>query len=368
MMAIDVRLDRSTARHNLDSRLIAECAAEIDADTDRVIVSRFDRFGFSGARLYLIRCGSDSARPFVVKINSTSILRDEFASTRSVRSVFDVDATVQTESDGEFDQCAIAYPVVSATEMAAEVDIVELGDRLFELDDTIALDALESLYGGRFRFAHADIELQESTISDLFGRYLRREIADQRIDEIFGDDRSISGVLGEVAHPAELLSGVDRRREFHVSAIHGDLHAQNVVLDWERNAHMIDFGWAESQGPMLVDFTVMEATVRLMRFPRHVKPATFVEFQRALNRSEGHLRAREIVSRRSEPGAAMYGRAADLVGVIRAAAERACGPTWDYSEYQAALFATLYGMLAYSSYPVNYTLDVLADLADEITR
>ena len=171
----------------------------------------------------------------------------------------------------------------------------------------------------------------------------------------------------QLRSPERWLSDMSEVAMVHKSGIHGDLHGQNVVLDGGGNPHLIDFAFTTKLGPTLIDFTLLEATIRLMRFPRSVNPVRFLDFQASLNEEYGYLAVKELVHHWQDPMSFAFLRAATLIGRIRIAAETACGKSWDFREYRRALFATCFGCVAYDSYPLLYTLHTLDLLGRAIT-
>lgn len=363
-MMLDVLLAADLETDRIDRLLVRECAAQLDGRASSATVTALQRFGFSGARLYQLRCGR-AARPYVVKINDRAEMLEEWQATQSIRPVFGVGEPVKVDlRDAGVPDVALGYPLVSTQWDPTRVRVVELGEYLFELRHAIAVDALENLYSTLFVHAHAEMSVVDGVLSDELRRYLRVDRSYPKLDQVFGRRASIPLFGAAVRDPRRWLAEIDQEPStFHVSPIHGDLHGQNVLLDPLLMPRLIDFGWARRRGPTLVDFTVMEATVRFMRFPRHVDPTAHLAAQDALDVEFGHLTCARLTD--GDPMWRCYQRAGDLISRIRASAREACGATWSFREYQAVLFATLVGLVGYETYPtwvVLHTLDHLGRL------
>ena len=92
----------------------------------------------------------------------------------------------------------------------------------------------------------------------------------------------------KVANPLVVLDNlIGKSDEFLLGPIHGDLHATNVVLDSNGMPHLIDFAWAEKQGVIFKDYTLMECSLRYMVFPTHRDPRIHLEIDKACLCVEG---------------------------------------------------------------------------------
>ena len=363
-VTIEPLLAQDENRDRADRLLIASAIRTAAPTVSKVYVCQLQRFGFSGARLYQVMCEHRMGRPFVVKINKYNKLYEEFANTEAVRALFRIDnlafvpiARAPTEQEGD---AALCYPIIS--NRSQSVHVSELGDWLFDADHHTASDVIQSLYNSAFEFAHASVRPEAAEWRDVLGNYLRTTQTDRCLDQVFVGQDQIDFAGETIRDPRNWYQALDDIVTLHWSGIHGDLHGQNVVLDGGYNPHLIDFAFANRRGPTLVDYTLLEATIRLMRFPRNVNPQRQLIFQRLLNSELGYLEVQAEIDSWDDPMAFYFRRAATLIGEIRTAAERACGDSWRYEEYQLVLFSTCYGLVAYDSYPLLVTIYVVDSL------
>ena len=53
--------------------------------------------------------------------------------------------------------------------------------------------------------------------------------------------------------------------------MHGDLHAQNVLIDDDGRAELIDFGWTTLDGWRAIDFLMLECSLKFLVSPENAR-------------------------------------------------------------------------------------------------
>ena len=72
-----------------------------------------------------------------------------------------------------------------------------------------------------------------------------------------------TGVIDELLQP---------KRTFRTTmgSVHGDLHPRNIVLDKWDEPHIIDFGWARTDAPVVLDYILLDINLRSITLPSQV--------------------------------------------------------------------------------------------------
>jgi len=173
-----------------------------------------------------------------------------------------------------------------------------------------------------------------------------------RLRRVVGDKPTIVAMGTKVSNPLVMLDYIARRPSLtnglaHVSAVHGDLHPKNILVDDVFNACLIDFGWANGRFHTIVDFAFMEASIKFFRLPWHASRADIIAFERGLADSYGAtagLRDRRL------QGAHL------LISTIRKMAVPYLDqtqPDWFVRQYLLPVFFVTVGLFPYAASVVN---------------
>lgn len=172
---------------------------------------------------------------------------------------------------------------------------------------------------------------------------------------IFGKDRDkteLRFLEADIFNPLTFINDQCFKARYKCSRgpVHGDLHANNVIIDRYRNVRLIDFAWAHSSKHVLVDYVLMECSLRFLLFPNSINPSEQLEVDKILLEADGPERLAKIDF--ESPNGICYRRLGAILAEIRSQAREhisidcGCG----FCEYLAAQFLVLFGQMSFSDY------------------
>jgi hypothetical protein len=272
---------------------------------DRASVTKFERFGLSGAELY--RLTPPNAVPYVVKVDETRKIDREYAAAYSVSPQFDelhVEKPVGPTSEG---YKALVYRLV-ATKPGADgvIELKNKYEKALSADGTVreellaeVVTAIQRTYQ-KFMFAHTFTgNKAKETFRDQYAGYVRlRKRSTDRLTQLFESHESPLYAYGiEFTNPRPIIERIldAPLRPLRVGATHGDLHPSNVVFSSTDDPRLVDFANAGRDQHLFKDFITMESSLRFMMFPRHIHPALLGPVDVALNNDWSCKDAQKIV-------------------------------------------------------------------------
>jgi hypothetical protein len=280
----------------------------------------------------------------------------EFAAIRSLR---DLVADAQLAHDAVFREesrlgrwGALLYvhkgtnrPVEAATPLAFREVIYKTDFAAGDLSDVLdrVFNELENAHRGR---------LLKVSVQKHFQRYLRHHAARGRIKCILGpeaDANEFDFLGARIVNPLKFLETLPRYARLYVGRVHGDLHPDNIILDRNGVPHLIDFAWAQKPRDVLVDFVLLETSIRFMLFPRPINLADQLTVDRLLLEEDGTGGVKGLRFCTPESQWA-YTRLASAVTEIRTRARRVLGRHFLMERYLLTQFLLLYGLLGYNDY------------------
>lgn len=162
--------------------------------------------------------------------------------------------------------------------------------------------------------------------------------------------------FGDIERTVEMVRA--REREVAIGPVHGDLHAQNVLVDRDGDLHLIDFGWTAERW-RAIDFLMLECSLRFLVSPPHALLDDLLTIDAQLGPPDDP-RPNEIDFSTLLHGDSLQ-KVACGVGIIREAAFE-CGAVQDADEYREGLLLLTAGL---SSLPMGinrtYLIHALAN-------
>ncbi len=324
-----------------------------------------ERFGFSGAKLYEAFFDRDrKGLPFVVKVHEKKKIKKEIKAYRRVQHFF-VDCLQGLPPAYTSTRGAVAYKEITC----GKGKTLELRDLVVDssIPGSRIASHLRQLYRNTCSKAHEAGVLDTIVFRQEYKEYFREPHARRRIKRAIGEqsDESICTVLAtEIPNPLYVLKkGFKRRLCCQVGPVHGDLHSSNVMLDQNKEPHLIDFTWANRKGHLLKDYVLMENSLRFMLFPEDISPDDQLKVDQVLLSEKGYEEFKEIDF--SSPSARkLFFRLSQSVRAIRIAATKYTNG--GFNEYLAAQFLVLYGLLSYDNYNFFSALRALGLIAGKL--
>lgn len=367
---------RSDFSDGLESKLLKKVCRR--RDCHNVYVSFFPRFGFSGARLLLVYFKKRPAGlPFLLKIARLKKAEDEHAATRVLASDVEdanfAEDCVFSASDTKGKWGALLYRH-RGTDRPAEATVPQALRELI-YDSKTSKSALRGILKkvfDRLENAHLNPSAKKTSLKLHFKRYFRKHVARGRIRRVLGSDTDLKKLtfLGaRIFNPLKYLDSLPKYANLSVASIHGDLHPDNIVIDRDRIPHLIDFAWAHKQRDVLIDFALMENSVRFMAFAAAgaINLSDQLNVDRVLLDEDGFKRIKALnfscPARRED-----YSRLACVVKVIRRRARTVVGDQFSMQRYLLTQFILLYGLLRYRDYDAYVTTRALGLIAARLKK
>ena len=353
----------------VQQRLILECirAARVSATT--VNVTELGRVGKSGARLLLCRIHGS---PLVVKIHNEEKIKSEYQAMKQVWNFFAKDIQIRAQPPCHSGEGALLYWYQGGIKRARELNemVYDENGHRFRFDDDTIIDVFRKLWE-RCVAVRKWARKRSVSLRIEYADYVREPKARKVLSSILGDDGNKQDVtfLGtSICNPLWLFGQqcFDVTYKGMRGPVHGDLHANNVIIDAEDDVHLIDFAWAAKNKHVLVDYVLMENSLRFLLFPQHVQPDKQLEADRLLLKCDG---AQELASVTWDCCLVEhYRRLGRILHQLRTQARPYLASQAEdgFSEYLATQFLILFGQISYPDYNQHMAARALGLIASEL--
>lgn len=181
-------------------------------------------------------------------------------------------------------------------------------------------------------------------------------------DALFGAGDQVNAFGRVWPNPRRIMEDLvksARTFETYFGPIHGDLHSKNIVIDNRGQVHIIDFGWAVKEAPIVLDFLLLDINLRGTTLPSQVSEPDLLALA-------GFLSPTQEVDDLPVP---VRCRAALIKDCVWSAAKVEAAEDW-FSEYLIPMFIVSFGLLVHldSARNQNAIIALILSLADEIER
>ena len=366
-------------------QVISDYAHEKHGEPRRIWLRPLGRFGYTDAKL--LRCyfhGREGRFPFVIKLDKPEYISKElygFGVLRHFKSL-NIPDTIDTDQNANL----ICYQLYSnRTDEKGNENILELKDLLY-MSSTCnkAEKTLKKVFGNHLKALRDASEWKpDVNIYKDYDRYLRGANVDgSKFHRILAanlgkkiKDGKICFLNSEIIDPRYLLPKLkDHKLPVHMGTIHGDLHANNIVITEDKNLHLtphlIDFAWGEKNTHILKDYALMELSLRLALFPHYADLEMHLKFDRLLIKNE--LDKLDSLEKEAEETilASEYRYLSKYIKIIRQyAMECYKKHKCDFvSHYNICQFLLLVGLIKYPEYNPYLSLRLLGLLAKQISE
>ncbi len=337
------------------------------------------RFGFSGARLFIVNF-AERGLPFIFKVAPIAKAEEEIDAVHSLKDFGIEDCErVRIANDSLLkSDCGkwggILYPHMGTDDTSEAEEALTLKQRLFYAEKPIEPlpdGDLEKILREVFRRlgnAHRKPTWDTRPVSAAYGRYFRKHESKMRIRQILG---SLAGqddfqfLNAPIRNPIKCVESLPDSAILPMSRVHGDLHPDNVVLHRCGTPHLIDFAWSKDERDVLVDFVLMENSIRFRDFPRTVNLDEQLVVDEALVTDES-FNGTPAFHSCDDKNSWAYGRLANATGLIRQAARSVLGDHFSVERYLFSQFIVLYGLLRFEGYEPYTSVRALGLIAKRL--
>lgn len=362
MAKIEIQTPRLLSE--IDEQLIKHFYEVLGRRTASIYVKKLERLGKKAIKLLLVYFDKGKKTlPYVVKINTKKEIEREYKAIRFVQNYIR-DAEKIEQSPCYDGYGALLYP----HQGNKELEDVVYDEKECSLNELCR--CFTTIYGFLCLTAHEASKPKSIELLKHYGWYLRDRAAEERIQFILGSDakkRQFRFLETTIYNPLVALERLQGRITCNVGPVHGDLHPKNVILDASKQPHLIDFAWSRYQRHVLVDFVLLENSLRFVSFPKDINPREQLQIDKWLLREEGYSKISNCsFSTGKKKGD--YLRLAYMTQKIRESARRVAGKDYDFSEYLLSQFVVLYGLLKHDEYAIPSTVRALGLIANNLFR
>lgn len=361
------------------SELVRAAAKRFQWDT--VHVRPLSRFGYSGAKIFVIRPDYDPHVPHVLKVANLGQIDREKRSINAfkgnIRGMPDTHRfRARTRLDGKA-WGAICYEYFA--DDSQPVDLTDVYANCMGQRDPLVLEEfatrLQPMVKGaldKLKTAHvAHPDQREVTYRSMFKWYLRRK-RPSRVDHVIkgGGSFDFCGIRVD----GDPLAGLNfllsqKTNGFQAVVIHGDLHLSNIVVDGTFSPNLIDFAWARRRGHRFLDYALLESSMRFMSFPHDVHPGAVLAVDREFNTDCDASDLGRVLAAVNHPlSRHRLTQMSEAVRFVRGELKAAIG-TWTneaWAEYQRTLYLLLSGQQRLESFPLIRSIINLDQLSKEL--
>jgi hypothetical protein len=355
--------------------LLVKCLKTINKGGDTIRIEPFRRYGFSGSKLFLVFFSPKGGVPFIVKIHKKTSIAKEYSSITSVKNYFEdtqhINPPIYHKNLG-----AIIYKYFKKN---SKLDSSTFEDIVYDIksqDDDI-VKMLDSVYTENRENAYNDCREEQANWLENYGWYLRTtesgiSKSEDFIDCVLNNNTSNERIIiygREVSNPISFIKKLNFNEKLLMAPVHGDLHANNIVIDKTNNPHLIDFEWASVKHHFLVDFSLMECSLRFATLPNHLCTELLLKHDEDLTKTISGLSCTQDCSIKNEikdSNKQYICRCCKLINKIRSHARSAYNSDAFERHYLISLYLMLFGLFQFRQYPKDRCLLNLGFLSTEI--
>lgn len=319
-------------------------------------VSTFKRYGYSGANLLLIFFNEEPVGlPYLLKIAQKCDIEKEYDAIKIMR---DLVTDCRLEIDKGFfqdDRGGLLFLHRGTDQPQKADEILTLSNVLFSNEKGYTIGRLKLIINEvyeKLKNAHARHDPGIVNVSQHFKKYFRSHKSKKRIQSVLGkySNEDYFEFLGtSIYNPLRLIKEIPSRITVYEGHIHGDLHPGNIVLDRNKVPNLIDFAWAEPCKDILIDYVLLENSIRFMHFPQIANLDEQLLVDECLLEEDGYdsILVKNFSNIYIER---LYYRLAHMLKVIRKCARKCLGKNFTIERYLFIQFIILYGLLRFETY------------------
>jgi len=239
---------------------------------DTIRIEPFKRYGFSGAVILLVHFTQKGGVPFILKIHDKKSIEREYEAIQELNAYYTDTSSIKKPIYGTT-KGVLIYNYFSSD---GKLDSKTFEDLIYtdKVDETYALEILNTLYFKNINTAYSELKTQKVNWLQNYEWYLRKYESENTINialNLKGDIEHVVLNNYKFINPILFLKKLDFDEKLNLGPIHGDLHANNIVISEANKPHLIDFAWAtKKKHHVLIDFTLMECSLRFALLPKYL--------------------------------------------------------------------------------------------------
>jgi len=344
-----------------------------------VYISSFARYGFSGAKqllAYRAKKKRPVDAPYIIKVAKLENIQKEYRATIDVKPNFRDSNMLHGKIFSSRDRdSGVTWGALVFAHAGNSINWKEpmtlksviygtppwiprhYGKGALPSDEvTVLTDAkLEKCFRSVFNkldVPHKGHRWEKRSIVSLYKKYFRGRVGEKRLKIILGKNSDrMRFVFGEaeIHNPIKYFQRIVDSVNTPTGIVHGDLHTDNVVLDGHYDPTLIDFAWGHINRDILVDYVLMENTIRFNNFPRSIvlEEQRFVDEALLDYDGTSKVLSKSFNDRRIGQ---CYHRMAKAIKIIRGKAKDIIGSKLTGERYLLTQFLVLYGLIRYPDY------------------
>lgn len=362
-----------------EQEVFSDCIQKNFGATE-VVVKPLERFGYSGARVFVFYTSGGTSRPWIGKIHNRKGIREEIEGLDRARDHFE-DARHERHTAFRGNKGILCISLISSGG-SSDMSVTELKDLLFEdpakprrLPATKSVQKiLTKLYRSNCDASFKAARFERQRLKDQYEWYLRGNRARPLFENFFGKsrDKKLIEIYGRpYPNPLKTVDSLlQMERQLQLSTVHGDLHPSNVVLDRNRIPRLIDFSWCRKNAHVLQDFLLMECSIRFLMAPRAISSDALVMINAEFLKAPP-FDSQKVLSSLKKMGVTPemighFDRTLELVTTVRQHAMKVCGSSFNMCDYLACQAIVLYGLCRVEKYPFEACVNALGLIGEKL--
>ena len=341
-------------------------------DCKNAFVSPFKRYGYSGAILLLLFFNKKAnGLPYLLKVDIKEDIQKEYVAIKTMR---DYVTDSRLEIDEEFShngRAGLIFLHRGTNQPQNAQDVLTLSNILYKNKRTYTVNRIKSIVNNVYEsleVAHRDAVSKPVNPSKYYKDYFRSHKSRKKIQSVLGkhaNDGYFKFLNTYIYNPLKLMNELPSKVTVYEGHIHGDLHPDNIVLDRNKIPRLIDFAWAKQHKDILIDYVLLENSIRFMHFPQiaNLEEQRFVDSclleENGYNAIFSHNFSNNNIQH-------LYFKLATLVKVIRKCARKNLAENFAIERYLFTQFVVLYGLLRFDTYNQYITTRALSMISKRL--
>lgn len=252
-------------------------------DVSRIFLSPLDK-GLSGSKVFLATYEISSrkvGKSFVLKIGSTRKLeRERDAIERYVHTdISGINEPIYRKGANR-SLLIQEFVGISKGKIVSLKEAVVMGLDPAPIIEKLLKERLAAWYAGKKKAVPTQI-----AINQLFKWHIEK--SSPKIEDVFPDISVDGWIVKNFSINCDAVnktfaSVLESQIVASRSIVHGDLHCQNILVDENRVPWPIDFGWCHDNGSPLLDFVMLECSLKFLVIPHQACFSDLLSVERML--------------------------------------------------------------------------------------